>query len=539
MTAATRILVIEADSAQSGRVASCLEQMPAWPVALFRMPSLAEALALLEHERCDLLFCDGLLPDTQPARDLRGLAPLLDRRERAPVVILAEPGAPFDLAEIRAIGAADLVIKPEATPYLLQHVVRHTLEQHRLETRLKAKDETIEKLFEASCDAVLLHDGRARILRANSRACQLFGRHREELEALTLTDLSPDLDLKGLRQLWDGLSIERPAVFEAECHRSDGSAFTTEMRMSLYSAHSPRLVLTSLRATGAAPGCVYAPETSFSQTDAALSELRRTQRQLVEAEKMAALGTLVAGIAHEINTPIGIGITAVSHLQNKLQEMTEAFEAGKISRSKFKEFLERIATASGLVRTNLDRTARLVAGFKQVATDHGKDERRCFDLAPFLRTALTPFRTEAEAAGHQVTLICSDAIEMESYPAAFNRVLSLLLANALIHAFPPGRPGRIVLTVDSPALDLVSLQVMDNGQGIAAAHLDRLFDPFYTLRRSQGIGLGLHVAYNLVTRTLGGQIRVDSQEGQGTTFVLLLPRTAPRALTAEGTGGLV
>lgn len=263
------------------------------------------------------------------------------------------------------------------------------------------------------------------------------------------------------------------------------------------------------------------------------ADLRRTQAELVQAEKMASLAQLVAGVAHEINTPVGTALTAASHLEERARSFAAVVAGGQIRRSELERFVDRAGEVSRLLLSNLERAAGLIREFKQVAVDQTSAERRSFDLGDYLEGVLVSLGPNYRRTPHQVTLRCPGGIVMDSFPGAVSQVVTNLVINALAHAFPEGRAGTVTLTVaPGPQPGRVILDFADDGVGIPPENIGRIFDPFFTTRRGAGgSGLGLHIVYNLVTASLGGQITVESAPGQGTRFTVILPLAAP------GSGG--
>lgn len=259
------------------------------------------------------------------------------------------------------------------------------------------------------------------------------------------------------------------------------------------------------------------------QLSGALEELRRTQGQLVEQEKLAALGGLVAGIAHEINTPLGIGVTAASHLHEQAQKLKLAMSGGALKRSMLDEFADTAVQSSELVLVNLNRASALVRSFKQVAVDQASDERRVIDLKAYLQEILLSLQPTLKKVPHQIRLECAEAIGWDTCPGALYQVLVNLLMNALLHAWPDARTGTFRI-VGRRAGPRVLLEFADDGCGMSEEVRRRAFDPFFTTRRGQGgSGLGLHIVYNLVTQRLRGSIEVQSSPDAGTRFLLDLP----------------
>ena len=260
-----------------------------------------------------------------------------------------------------------------------------------------------------------------------------------------------------------------------------------------------------------------------------LEELRETQAELVRHEKLASLGGLVAGIAHEINTPLGICVTATSHVQVEMKKWRRAYEAGTLDKAGFEAMLAELDTALRILDRNTRRGAELVQSFKQIAVDQSSGQRRDFDVAEYLDEILLSLRPKLKQFAGTVEVECAPGLRMDSYPGAVSQVVTNLVMNALLHAFQARdagaiTPGTIRISAEADDEDVL-LIVADDGNGMAPADLRRYFDPFFTTKRgSGGTGLGAHIVFNLVTGTLGGTIHVDSAPGRGTQVRMRLPR---------------
>ncbi|HLA30516.1 MAG TPA: HAMP domain-containing sensor histidine kinase [Pseudomonas sp.] len=261
----------------------------------------------------------------------------------------------------------------------------------------------------------------------------------------------------------------------------------------------------------------------------AYQNLQRTQTSLVEAEKLAALGGLVAGVAHEINTPLGISLTGASLLAEATQRFAQQLESGQVKKSELENYLQTAHESVELILANAQRAARLVQGFKQVAVDQTSEARRSFELASYLDEVIDSLRPTFKRRPIEVRNDCPAGIQLDGYPGAMAQVVTNLLVNALTHAFAAPDSGLIRLSGQTEGEHLC-LIFEDNGCGIDPKQLPHIFEPFFTTRRgSGGSGLGLHVVYNLITKRMGGQIAVTSAPGQGTRFSLRLPLVAPQA----------
>lgn len=256
-----------------------------------------------------------------------------------------------------------------------------------------------------------------------------------------------------------------------------------------------------------------------------LENLEMTQAHLIESEKMASLGGLVAGVAHEINTPIGIGVTAASTLADHTEKAVAAYESKQLKGSALTTYFDIALRSSRLILNNLDRVSELVQSFKQTAVDQTHLEQRRFEVKKYLQDTLLTLMPHLKKTPHHILVSGDEQLEINSYPGALSQVITNLIMNSLRHAYPEDKAGtlRFDITEDN---HLVKIVYSDDGCGIPAQHLGKIFEPFFTTARAQGgTGLGLHIVYNLVTQKLQGTIQVQSEIGVGTTFILRLPLT--------------
>jgi PAS domain S-box-containing protein len=268
--------------------------------------------------------------------------------------------------------------------------------------------------------------------------------------------------------------------------------------------------------------------------ETALRNLRETQASLIEAEKLAALGRLVAGVAHEVNNPVGISLTVASALERKTANFAAEVERGDLRRSSLNDFLNTSRDASSQLVANLNRAAELIQSFKQVAADRNYSDQRSFDLADLTEQVVMSLRPGLRKHNLTLNVDCQPNLTMNSYPGPYGQVLTNLFLNAVAHAFPDGRPGIIEIQARASGKDNVEILFADNGCGMSLDVRRRAFDPFFTTRRDQGgTGLGLHIVYSIVTNRLGGRLDLDSAPGNGTRIQILLPRIAPLEQAAE------
>jgi PAS domain S-box-containing protein len=268
--------------------------------------------------------------------------------------------------------------------------------------------------------------------------------------------------------------------------------------------------------------------------EAALRNLRETQQSLIEAEKLAALGRLVAGVAHEVNNPVGISLTVASSLERKTALFAAEVARGDLRRSSLNEFLESSRDASSQLVANLNRAAELITSFKQVAADRNYSDQRTFDLGDLTEQVVMSLRPGLRKHNLTLTVDCQPNLTMNSYPGPYGQVLTNLFLNSVAHAFPDGKPGAVDIQVRASGKDNVEIIFSDNGCGMSLDVRRRAFDPFFTTRRDQGgTGLGLHIVYSIVTNRLGGRLDLDSEPGGGTRIQIILPRVAPLEQAAE------
>ena len=246
-----------------------------------------------------------------------------------------------------------------------------------------------------------------------------------------------------------------------------------------------------------------------------LDRLTLTQRQLLEAEKLASLGGLVAGIAHEINTPIGVSVTAASHLAQEAVHLSQLIAKGELKRSDLQRFEHAALEGSRLILRNLQRADQLVKSFKQVAVDQSNEDRRVVDLAVCINEILVTLGPALKKTPHRIEVDCEASVICETAPGALYQVISNLVMNSVIHGFADGIVGEIRIGISRDG-DTAVIDYRDNGVGMDEVTSARIFDPFFTTRRGAGgSGLGMHIVYNLVTQVLGGTIVVDSSPGNG------------------------
>jgi PAS domain S-box-containing protein len=270
-------------------------------------------------------------------------------------------------------------------------------------------------------------------------------------------------------------------------------------------------------------------ERANGELNVTLQTLRHTQHELLSSEKMASLGSLVAGIAHELNTPIGNSLLASTALHDRVLDFEQQVSAGNLRRSQLTAHLDEVCTASTLISGSLHKAAELIASFKQIAVDQTNDQRRAFDLLAAVQDTIATYMPRLRRVPCEVTLQIPAGLVLDSYPGGLYQILNNLITNALTHAFEQRQGAAITVSAERLEGDSIALVFSDNGSGMSDDVLKRVFDPFFTTKMGQGgTGLGMNIVYNIVTGVLGGRISIDSALGAGTTIRMLLPRVAPQ-----------
>ncbi|MCK8058862.1 MULTISPECIES: ATP-binding protein [unclassified Fusibacter] len=260
------------------------------------------------------------------------------------------------------------------------------------------------------------------------------------------------------------------------------------------------------------------------RVDRKVVELNNAMQELMEAEKMASLGRLVAGVAHEINTPLGTAITAASFLEDTQHQLNAALESGTLSKSSFEHGIEVMNDAISSINRNLQKAATLVSSFKSISVNQSHDTLTTFSIKELIEVELVSLRHEYKRLQPRITIICSSELKLKSYPGAFTQILTNLIMNSLKHGFIDIEvPGLTIVVSDER--DTVTIVYKDNGVGMRQDVLSHVFEPFFTTARGKGgSGLGLNIVYNMVTGLLKGKIICESDYLKGTTFTITVPK---------------
>ncbi|WP_372397310.1 ATP-binding protein [Azospirillum sp. HJ39] len=465
-----------------------------------------------------------------------------------------------DLGNVRAAmnrGAFDFIIKPIDFSDL-EATIHKTLEASRAVRRLRdALQETrtaeaasraqaarLRRVLDGSPIGVSIITETGELLYCNQRCIELFGVPSEAMHQ----HCAPAL----FRHVGERLPEIAPSSDEIHYLREDGRTVWMAMSVDRTSYENQPVFIVWLYDITERKEQAEALRTAKDSAEQALADLERMQSDLIRAEKMAVIAQLIAAVAHEINTPVGIALTAATHLQTASEAIIMTFKGGQLRKSDFQEYVGTASEVSTLLVANIERAAALIQSLKLVTEGKASSPRSRFDLRDYLSDIVLAVQVQPAASGHRLALDCPDGLALDTYPGALTEVLLALLTNAFAHAFEAepvaavvaagvngdegempgggrGRPaGRVTVSVRMLGEERVELRIADNGRGIPADIQPRLFQPFTTTRRGAGsMGLGLYAVFNLVTGKLGGEIDIDSSVGRGTTVILRLPLDAP------------
>jgi len=389
----------------------------------------------------------------------------------------------------------------------------------------------LEQILNNSPDGVFTISPENEILYVNPAFCRILGFKTDELLGTSIHKYLGDLDIFeacSLEVAKKGFCHDQETIFK----RKDGSMVHISKNVQAICDDTGELkeVLVTIRDLSDLhqlnkdlTSSQRELEIKNQALNTMLNDLRDTQEQLVEAEKMASLGGLVAGIAHEINTPLGISVTSASTMQREVKQLEGNFRDGKLKKSEMEFFFEQAHEACNILNSNLHRAAELVRSFKQVAVDQTHDELRKINLKDYLKEVLVSIGPSYKRTAITLNTECDNGIYLITYPGAISQIVSNLVINSVTHAYKQGDKGEIALKFYIDGNQLVFL-FEDNGKGINPDHLKQIFVPFFTTKRGAGgTGLGLSIVYNLVTSTLNGNIEVESSLDEGTKFKIQFP----------------
>jgi PAS domain S-box-containing protein len=438
-------------------------------------------------------------------------------------------------------------VAPEHEDARFVAIVRDISERKKAQRELRLTRYSFEHASE-----LLIRIGPAgEVLDVNETACQVLGYSREELLRMHSYDFQLGLSKETWPKHWDMVRSRRRYMVEREFRTREGRIIPVEIEVlyleyegQAFCYKAARDITERKHAEAALRRLNEELEqrveqrteelnASYFKLKETLDTLRQTQQDLVRSEKLASLGSLVAGVAHELNTPLGNSVTVATTLADRVRDFNAEFKSGSVRRSALADFVEFSEKASAILTSSLFSASELISHFKQVAVDQTSEQRRVFDLKEVVSEVTMTLQPQFKKTPYRLEVDLPDDTRMDSFPGPLGQVLTNLVNNALLHGLAERPEGMVSIRAIADE-DHVTLTVADTGGGIPQEHLPRIFDPFFTTRLGQGgSGLGLHIVYSIVVRVLGGNITVSSEPGQGTSFTLTLPLAAPASPEAD------
>ncbi len=411
----------------------------------------------------------------------------------------------------------------------------HLEVQERTHELLEQRN-TFETLFYGTSDGISLLKGDKFIDCNQALLVMLKYDVKEDFLNTTPYELSPQFQPDGVksedkaRVIIDNCLKKGRAHFEWVHLKSTGEEFWAEIVLTRISVNNDDIIHAVWRDIQDKKQLEFENkqrsdelEESNEELQTMIHSLKITHDKLVESEKMASLGSLVAGVAHEINTPVGIGLTGASHFLYITEEVEEKYANGDLSEEEFDEYVKKSKELAVIINANLDRTSEIIKSFKQVAIDQTTEQKRVFNVLAYIQGILISIDNITKKKDIKININCKEDMNVNSYPGLFAQIVTNLIINAMTHAFKEQTKG--IITIDVVIEDnTLKLLFSDDGIGIKKEELPKIYEPFYTTNREHGSsGLGLNIIYNIVTTNLKGNIHCVSEEGKGTTFHITFP----------------
>jgi len=345
-----------------------------------------------------------------------------------------------------------------------------------------------------------------------------------------LGELAEVMALAGEGRLGLRAPVEGPRDIANMAQVFNGMMHSLELREQELQQKNEELARHALTLEERVEERTHSLSSSNRELQQALDTLRDTQRQLIEVEKLASLGRLVAGVAHELNTPLGNALMAASTLQAEQSQLSEAMHAGQLRKSEFDRMLNKSIEGNVLVVNNVRRAAEIIRGFKQLALDQTTDMRRVFLANEVIGELLATLQPMFRHSPHRLEVELEPDLQMDSYPGPLGQVISNVVQNALLHGLAERDQGRVTVQCHAQGEDRVQIVCSDDGEGMDEAVRLRVFEAFFTTKLGQGgSGLGMQIVHSLVTGLLGGRVQVESEPRRGTRILISLPRQAPQS----------
>ncbi|OUR78672.1 hypothetical protein A9Q83_07300 [Alphaproteobacteria bacterium 46_93_T64] len=464
-----------------------------------------------------------------PARSLQNMVDIAEGYRTGQKDLRITEDRPDELGVLAASmnSLADTVNRREAElfhqrEHLEEVVLERTRDLVKEVRERQSAEEHITLVLNSAIEGIITADPEGNILNYNPAAEKIFGYKEQEVLGKSVGMLMPaetaDRHEGYMLNYLNGAESKIIGIGgrEVVAKRKNGEEFLMEIAISELKNKNAHFY------TGIVRDITKRKEAERKLHDT-LETLQLTQDELVQSEKMASLGGLVAGVAHEINTPIGVGVTAASHLQEKTIVVKHMFDDGTLKKGDFKNFIETATQSTDILSTNLQRASDLIKSFKQVAVDQSSEAPRLFNLLEYLDEVLISLHPKLKQTKIKVIVDGDRDLDIESLPGTFAQILTNLVMNSLIHAYEPNDEGCIHIHAEAKE-DNVELTYSDDGRGMKEHTVNKVFDPFFTTKRGTGgSGLGMHILYNQTTQTLGGSVKCSSVMGKGTTFNFTFP----------------
>lgn len=418
-----------------------------------------------------------------------------------------------------------------------------------MRARVEESEVNYREIFQCSSEAIIVHDIQdGCVCEVNHAFEELYGYSAEEAVGLRIRDLSLSCVEGGDQQIAERMHAalqDGVSRFEWHARRKDGSCVWVDVTLKSATIRGEARMIASVRDISkrkraeaelaeAHRGLEDKVAIRTAELEAAnrqqatlLERLQNTQNQLVQSEKLAALGALVSGIAHELGTPVGNAVMVASTIAELGGDLDRDLARGTLRRSQLSAFLEAVNSGAQTMLRNLHRAAELVDSFKEIAVDRASSRRRQFDLRDVMRETEVALAPSLRHANCRLDVDIQPGIKLDSFPGPLGQVIGNLVSNSIMHGFE-GRQGGTMAVLAEEAGDNVWLVFSDDGVGISEENLPKIFDPFFTTKLGHGgSGLGLHIVYNIVSGILGGSIHATSKPGEGATFCIAIPKVAP------------
>ena len=463
-------------------------------------------------------------------REIRSECPFCE----VPILILFEAESHSEMFKCFDLGRVDYLTKPVRSDELLARIKRLLAPPKKL-----ANQEFFFRAIYENVEAVItvidvLDDGTFRVAEVNKAALRMTGLTRDEIEGMDLRKFVSEEEIRLNHQACvdTGLPItrEKPVKLNGDMTWW----LSTQMPIRNSQGKISRLLTTSINITDRKRAEIELSEKTKALSQA-LEDLKATQKELIQSEKMAVLGNLVAGVSHEINTPVGTALISASTLNNATEAIaTELNSQENLSCETLESYLDLATECSDLILVNLRRAGELIKTFQKVAVDQTSLQARTFALTTYVREIVHNLSPRLKSTPHRITISGDDELMLFSYPGAIAQIINNLVLNSIIHAYPDNTAGNLCISI-SEGSNSVILEYSDDGCGIPVALQQRIFEPFTTASSNRsGSGLGLHIVYNLVTQKLRGTIQLEalhqdalgqniSSVNRGTKFTITLP----------------